>query len=466
MHRRLFVPVVTATIFFSAGSQAEEPAVQHLAEALRFETVSHQDRGRIDGTAFNAFLEFARARYPRVFSMLEVETVNTYSLLMRWPGQQSDAAPVLFDAHYDVVPIEPGTEADWTHPPFSGAIADGYVWGRGALDDKIAVIITLEAIEQLLVDGYAPERTLYFSFVHDEEIGGEEGAGEVVKTLQARGVEFEYVVGEGGGVISNYPMLPGQTVGMIALAEKSYLTLTLKATGTGGHSSSPPRDSSIVRLAKALTTLHENPFPAEIVPPVDQMLSAVGEHQEGLLGFALRNQWLTAPIILSQLGSEGIGAAMVRTTTAVTMINAGVKENVVPQRAEAMVNFRVLPGTSPEEVIADVERMIDDPQIEIVASPWNGNAGIADVEGEGYRRVRAALEAAVPEVVVIPGLLMATTDSRHYSAVAPNIYRFHPMNLDVEDAGGVHGTNERIPIDGIHRGLAIYLELIPRVGAR
>jgi carboxypeptidase PM20D1 len=447
-------------------AQEAAPVVTHLAAAIRIPTVSHQDREQIDRAAFATFLAFLGDTYPGVFRTLEVERVNEFSLLMRWPGTQGDLEPVLLDAHYDVVPIEPGTDGDWTHPPFSGAIADGFVWGRGSVDDKAAVIVTLDALESLIAEGFAPERTLYFSFVHDEEIGGEQGAGGVARLLQSRGVRFAYVVGEGGGLMKNTPLLPGRDVAMIGLAEKTYLTLTLRSSGEGGHSSTPPRDSSIVRLAKALEKLHENPFDARLVSPVDDLLRAVGEHQDGVTGWALRNQWISEPFLVSQLAGDPMGSAMVRTTTAVTMIEAGVKENVVPQRAEARVNFRVLPDESVDDVIENVRRLIDDPQIEISASPWAGNPGVADIEGEGYARIRAALKAAAPDFVVVPGLLMATTDSRHYAALTANVYRFHGMTLDVDDAAGIHGTNERIPIDGVERGVEVLRELIARVGAR
>jgi carboxypeptidase PM20D1 len=469
MRRALPSVLALGLLAAAAPARANEPApvVVHLAEAVRVPTISHQDREKIDTAAFETFLAFVRDTYPGVFSTLEVERVNQYSLLMRWPGTRGGLEPVLFDAHYDVVPIEPGTDGDWTHPPFSGVVADGFVWGRGSVDDKVAVIVTLDALESLVAEGFAPERTLYFSFVHDEEIGGVEGAGAVVEVLQGRGIRFAYVVGEGGGLMTNTPLLPGQPVAMIGLAEKSYLTLVLRATGTGGHSSMPPRDSSIVRLARALTELHENPFDARLVAPVDDMLRVLGEHRGGFSGWALRNQWLTRPLLVSQLAGDRVGSAMVRTTTAVTMIDAGVKENVVPQRAEARVNFRVLPDEAPEDVIAAVKDRIDDPQIEVTPGrPWTGNPGVADFGGEGYARIRVALEAAAPDFVVIPGMLMATTDSRHYAKLTPNVYRFHPMTVDVEDATGIHGTNERIPVEGVVRGLGIYRELIQRVGAR
>jgi carboxypeptidase PM20D1 len=290
-----------------ATAQEAAPAVTHLAEAIRIPTISHQDPEQVDTAAFDTFLAYLEDTYPTAFETLEVERVNGYSLLMRWPGAQDDLPPVLFDAHYDVVPIEPGTEADWTHPPFSGATADGYVWGRGSIDDKVAVIVTLEALESLTAEGFRPERTLYFSFVHDEEVGGEQGAGGVVEVLEGRGVRFAYVVGEGGGLMQDSPLLPGRDVAMIGLAEKTYLTLTLRSSGKGGHSSTPPRDSSIVRLAKALQKLHENPFDARLVSPVDDLLRALGQHQGGVTGWMLRNQWISKPLLVSQLAADPMG---------------------------------------------------------------------------------------------------------------------------------------------------------------
>lgn len=454
-----------ALLCLPAGAETPNAAVTHLAEAVRIPTISHQEPAQIDVGAFEGFLAWAQTTYPQVFATLESERVNRFSLLMRWPGTDDTLAPVLFDSHYDVVPIEPGTEGDWTHPPFSGELADGFLWGRGSVDDKIAVVTTLEALETLIANGYAPTRTIYFSFVHDEEIGGEAGAGAVATLLLERGIGIDYVVGEGGGVMRDNPLLPGRETAMIALGEKTYLTLILRASGSGGHSSMPPRDSSIVRLARAVTRLHENPFEPRMLSIVEEMLVAVGEHSDGIAGIALRNPWLTRPILVSQLAKDPVGSSMVRTTTAVTMIDAGVKENVVPQRAEARVNFRVLPDEAPEDVIEAVRALIDDPAIELISRPWQGNPGIADVSGEGYRRIRAALESVVPDVVVMPGMMMATTDSRHYAKLTPDIYRFHPMTLDAGMANAVHGTDERISIDGIQRGVEIYRALIRGAGA-
>ena len=464
---RGMVFVAIALLGVGARTSAEEhpPIVRHLAEAIRYQTISNEDADAIDASAFEAFRSFLRTTYPRVFGTLEVATISGHSLLIRWSGQDPALAPVLFDAHYDVVPIEPGTEGDWTHPPFSGLIEDGYVWGRGAIDDKMSVIATFEALEALIAEGFAPARTLYFAFGHDEEAGGFRGAAAMARHLEENGVRLAYMVGEGGGVVLAYPLMPDRTVAMIALAEKEYVTFRLFAEGQGGHSSSPPEDSALVRVARAVTRIHEQPLEAKLVPPVDMMFREVGAHTGGLTGFMLRNQWLAGPMLVSQLADDPVGRSLVRTTTAVTLFDAGIKENVVPQRAEATVNLRLLPGDTVESVKAEVAALIDDEQVVIEARSWGESPPVADPDGPGYARIRAAIEEAVPGAVVIPGLLTATTDTRHYRALTDDLYRFHPMHLDLSEPIGVHDTNERVSIEGVVRSVALSRALIERVAA-
>ena len=455
--------LAAALLLPSAAAASDASAVVHLAEALRIQTISHQDASRFDAAAFRAFDAFLQETYPRAFSELAVEKVSDYSLLIRWGGSDESLPPVLFEGHYDVVPIEPGTLVDWTHAPFSGAVVDGVVWGRGAVDDKLAVVAMFEAIEELLRRGFEPQRSLWFAIGHDEEIGGRQGAAKIAAQLAERGVHFEYMVGEGGGVIESYPVLPDRPMAMIGLAEKTYVTMHLSAVGEGGHSSAPPRDNAIVRLGYALAALHENPFDTKLVSPVSDMFEALAPHVGGLTGFAFEQQWIAAPLLRSQLAGDRIGQTMVRTTTGVTMFDAGVKENVVPQRATAAVNFRVLPGDDPDELVEQVRALIDDPEIEIRAEVWGPIAPVADKNAEGYRRIRAALEKVIPEVVVVPGLVTATTDTRHYAELADNVYRARPYTIDLAEPVGVHDTNESIQVRSVTEGIDFYLELMQSV---
>ena len=439
---------------------------ENLAEAVRFKTISFQDRTQIDYQQFDALNAFLTETYPRVFSQLQVELVSGYSWLIRWPGTDESLSPILFTAHTDVVPVEPGTEGDWTHPAFDGVVADGSVYGRGTLDDKQGVISLLEAAEQLLVEGYQPAREIVFAFGHDEEISGLQGAGVIAQRMKALGLEFDWMVDEGGLVLSDSPVLPGKSLAMINVAEKGYLTLTLTAQGAGGPSSSPPRVSTIGRLSSALAKIEANPFAPKLEEPVRTFLETLAPHVDQPNQFLFNNLWLTDWLVASQMAKETLTQPMVRTTTALTMFNAGVKENVIPQRAEAKVNFRLLPNDTPENVIAAIEAIIDDPNITVSHDRWNQRPGIADMQGSGFEIISAAILSVYPEAVVVPSLLQATTDTRHYVGLARNQYRFHGTQMKPEQTGSIHGTDEYISIVSLEKTVAVAEAMLRLGGAR
>jgi carboxypeptidase PM20D1 len=364
------------------------------------------------------------------------------------------------DAHYDVVPIEPGTEDDWQQPPFAGVIADSYLWGRGAIDDKASVIATLETIEKLLSEGFQPERTMLFSFGHDEEIGGNTGAASISALIASKNIRLEYMIAEGGLIVDAYPLLDGQLMAMIALAEKTYVTLTLTAKGQGGHSSQPPKNNSIVKLSKAVIALHENPLPATLDSPVSDMLESLAPQIKGVMGFIFNNQWLTKALLANQLSKDPVNSTLVRNTTAITMFNSGIKENVVPQTAEAKVNFRLLPSTSVEQLITAVKAIINDPDIVVTANAWRNSPPIADKKNPGFKKIENSVLNVLPNAIVVPGLMTASSDTPHYANLTDNIYRFHAYTIDFNHTGTIHGTDERIAIDSVVNAVKITRELI------
>ncbi|MEP6390159.1 MAG: M20/M25/M40 family metallo-hydrolase [Halioglobus sp.] len=454
-----------ALLFVIPAALGSTPA-ENLAEAVRFKTISFQDRSQIDYEQFGALNAFLIETYPRVFSELQVESVSGYSWLIRWPGTDESLSPVLFTAHTDVVPVEPGTEADWSYPAFAGVVADGRVYGRGTLDDKQGVISLLEAAEQLLAEGYQPAREIVFAFGHDEEISGLQGAGVIAQRMETLGLQFDWMVDEGGLVLSDSPVLPGKSLAMINVAEKGYLTLTLTAQGTGGHSSSPPRVSTIGSLSNALAKIEANPFAPKLEEPVRSFLETLAPHVEQPNQFLFSNLWLTDWLVASQMAKETLTQPMVRTTTALTMFNAGVKENVIPQRAEAKVNFRLLPNDTPEDVIEAIEAIIDDPSITVSHDRWNQRPGIADMQGSGFEVISEAVHSVYPDAVVVPSLLQATTDTRHYVGLARNQYRFHGTEMKPEQTGSIHGTDEYISIASLNNTVAVAVEMLRLGGAR
>ncbi len=457
--RRLFMALYPMCFLFYSGWAHSDP-VEHLSRAIQFDTVSYQSKQDIDYPVFDGFIEFLKDIYPNTFASLRVERIADYSLVLIWQGTDKIALPVLFDSHYDVVPIEPNTEVDWQHKPFSGEVAEGYIWGRGALDDKASVIATLEALESLVKEGYRPTRTMVFSFAHDEEIGGREGAANIARFFKSQGMHFEYMIAEGGYLLEGFPMVKNKTVAMINLAEKNYVTLSLVVRGEGGHSSMPPKQNSIVSLANAVAKVHQNPIPPTLVSPVSNMFEVIGSEVGGFSGWVMSNQWLTAPLLIRQLQENPAMRAMTQSTTAVTMFNGGVKENVVPQIATAKINFRLLPGYTPEELLSHVESVIDDPGIFVTVDTWSKPPPVADVNGKGYKVIEAAVEKSLNRVLTVPGLLVATTDTPHYADVSDNIYRFHSFAMHLTMASSIHGTNERIGVDSLRSAVELSRELI------
>lgn len=460
----VFTRLPALVLALCIGSALASPA-ERLAEAVRIPTVSYQDRGQIDYRQFARFHQFLRDNYPRVFAELEVETVGNYSLLLRWPGTDPELAPVLFTAHMDVVPVEPGTVEDWQHPPFAGVVADGRVYGRGTLDDKMGLLGLLEATRQLLAEGFSPRRKIVFAFGHDEEISGRDGAGALAARMRELGLHFSWMVDEGGMLFSDNPLLRGRTMAMINIAEKGYLTLILTASGEGGHSSNPPEVSTIGRLANAVARIEANPFPPRLVAPVAAMFTSLAPHVDQPQRAVFENLWLTDWLVARSMAGERATVPFVRTTTALTMFNAGVKENVVPQRAEARVNFRLLPGDEPEDVVSYIETVIDDPQVEISYEQWADRPGVAATDGPGYRVISEAVTAVYPEAIVVPSLLTATTDTRHYVGLADDQYRFHGVLLAMSQATSIHGTDEYVGVQSYLKSIDIARQMIAGAAA-
>lgn len=441
------------------GGASASPA-ERLGQAVRFKTISYQDQDQIEYAEFEAFRQFLRESFPRVFSELAVETVNEHSLLLRWSGSDSSLPPVLFAAHMDVVPVEPGTEQDWQHPPFEGVVAEGRIYGRGTLDDKMGLMAQLEAAEQLLAQGFAPARSLYFAFGHDEEISGRNGAVAIAARMRELGLHFAWMVDEGGMLVSDNPLLAGKTMAMVNIAEKGYLTLILQTTGEGGHSSNPPVVSTIGRLANAVARIEAEPFPPRLVAPVEAMLEALAPEMEQPERMVFENLWLTGPLVARNMAGARITAPFVRTTTALTMFNAGVKENVVPQRAEARINFRLLPGDSPDMVVARIRELVDDPLVDINYENWDEMPPVAEYPGGGYAVIQAAIESVYPEAVVVPSMLMAVTDTRHYIDLVDNQYRFQGVEMASSQATSIHGTDEYVGVASYEKSIEIASRMI------
>lgn len=434
---------------------------ERLAAAIRFPTISHEEGGKVEREAFLGLHDHLARSFPRVHSTLTREVVAGYSLLYTWKGRNPRAAPILLMSHQDVVPVEPGTEHAWIHPPFSGAIADGFVWGRGALDDKAGVLGILEAVEHLLGRGFQPERTVLLAFGHDEEVSGVNGAKNIAALLRQRGVKPELILDEGGAIAEG--MIEGITapVALIGTAEKGYVSVDLVAKAEGGHSSMPPRHTAVGRLATAIHGLEENQMPARIDGATKKSFDYLAPEMPFVPRLFLSNLWLFAPLAERTFAEDPAGNSRIRTTTAATIVNAGVKENVLPHEARAVVNFRILPGDSVADVLEHV-RAEAGPEIQV--SPRQATAAEpsaeSDVESPAFRLIQTTIVQVFPGTLVSPNLLGGATDTKHYKDLSRNVYRFLPARIRKGDLARVHGTNERIGVEDYAGVVRFYVQLI------
>ena len=441
----------------------ERAAGESLAVAIRARTVSSYEDATLNADQFQALHAHLQARYPKVHATLKREVIGGLSLLYTWPGSDAKAPPFALMAHQDVVPIAPGTEGDWKAAPFGGEVKEGYVWGRGSWDDKANLIAQMEAVEKLLEAGFQPRRTLYLVFGADEEVGGQRGALQIAKLLGSRGVKLEFVVDE--GLLITEGIMPGlkAPAALIGVAEKGFLSVAVRAKATPGHSSMPPPpgQSAIGQLSRALARVDASPMPAALKDVAAEMFDAVGPEFEGFSRVALTNRWLFEPVLMKQL-QKGAGTnAMLRTTTALTIVNGGNKENVLPGRAEGLVNFRLLPGDTRETVLKHLAKAIDDPAIEIQAMPGDSPASrVASTQSASYQAINRTVRELFPGTVVAPGLMLGATDARHFEPFTEQVFRFSPIRAKPEDLARFHGTNERISLANLADLIRFYHRLV------
>ncbi len=438
-------------------------AARRLADGLRFRTVSNQEPTAGEDAPFVAFRSYLARSYPRVHETLAPRRIGAASQLYTWKGRNPELPALLLLAHSDVVPVEAGTEAQWEHPPFDGVIADGFVWGRGAIDDKSNLFAILEAVEGLLSEGFAPERTILLAFGADEELGGEQGALLIAQHLEQHGPAVESVLDEGGAIVQG--AVPGiaAPLALIGIAEKGSVGIGLSVEVEGGHSSTPPRQTAIGILSAALTKLERHPMPARIDGPTRKFLERLAQQVRPPVRAVLANLWLFGPVLERVMATQPPLDAMLRTTTAVTIVNGGVKENVLPSRASALVNFRILPGDTIENVAEHVRRTIADDRVVLTVGvrsiPRNPTIE-SPVDDPSYARLATTVEEIFPDVAPLPFLVLGGTDARHYALVTPRLYRLSPFLFEVGDLKRVHGTNERLAVENYANGIRFFRRLI------
>lgn len=455
------------TITYDSPQQFQKPEsievdptfTRNLSDAIAIKTISYDDTSLLDTASFRRFILFLEERFPLTHRHLHKEVINDYSLLFKWEGKNNALKPAVLLAHLDVVP----PEGKWTEGPFDGIVKDGYIWGRGSLDDKSSILAILESAEKLLKEKFVPERTLYFAFGHDEEVGGRRGARHLAERLKSQSVEAEFVLDE--GLMVTQGIVPGieKPVALIGTGEKGYLSVRLSVDMEGGHGSMPARENAIGAISKALLRLQDHPFPAEITQPVEEFLDHIGPEMPWPQRIVFANRWLFKGIVVGAYEKSASGNALVRHTLAPTIFKSGIKENVIPEEAYAVLNIRTLPTASHTMLIEKIPSIIMDDRIRIEVLSSNNPSAVSSIDSYGYKQVEKTIRQVFQQTYVAPSLMIAATDSKHYTDISQNIYRFLPVQLSKEDLPRIHGADERIKIDDYKKMICFYYLLMKNV---
>jgi carboxypeptidase PM20D1 len=436
-------------------------AAERLGAALRYVTITSDQAPPISGEALAALHRHLEISFPRVHAALHREVVAGYSLLYTWEGASSAEKPILLLAHLDVVPAEQGAEL-WTHPPFGGRLADGYVWGRGAMDDKGSALAILEALESLLEAGFRPSRTVYVAFGHDEEVGGARGSAITAALLRDRGVELEFVLDE--GLVVTHGIVPGLEgpAALVGIAEKGNLRLDVSATGTPGHGSIPAGRTAIGLVAAALDRIERHDFRARLDGVARLTFLVAGPEMRLPYRLLFANLWLFGPLVARRLTRRPATNAILRTTAVATMVGGGEKDNVLPLEARATVDVRIKPGSSVAETVAVLREAVGDGRVTL--RPRMGDArepsAASSTSSHGYRALARAVRQVMPDAVVVPSILLPTTDSRHFLDLTKTVLRFSPIRVTADDLPRIHGVDERVAVANYAEIIRCYAQLI------
>ena len=434
----------------------KDAAVSALQQLVRCKTVSNVDPALEDDAEFEKLINLLPELYPHIVKACTFTRFPDRGLLFHWQGKAHDKPSVMM-AHYDVVPVQ---EDMWEKPPFAAILEDGVLWGRGTLDTKVTLNGALSAANYLVQKEFVPEQDIYFAFSGGEEVNGK-GAENIVNYFAQQGIVPALVVDEGGAVVEN--VFPGVNVpcGMIGIAEKGMINVRYTVRSGGGHASAPLPKSPVTDLAKACRKVVDNPFPMHLTPPVAALFDTLGRQSSFVYKLIFANLWCFKPILnLICISSGGEMNALVRTTTAFTMMEGSSARNVIPAKASIVSNMRLNPQDTVESAVEYLRKTVNDPSVEIEVLEGNDPSRISQVDCDSYRKVAAAVSATWDGCITSPYLMVQCSDSRHYGAISDKVYRFSAMDLTKEERGTIHGNNERIRLECLHRAVEFYIRLM------
>lgn len=440
-----------------------ERVQKKLSRAIQIKTISNEDESRTDWAEFEKFHEFLKESFPLIHEKLSLEHVSRASLLYFWEGEDKSLDPIAFLSHQDVVPVASGTENDWEYPAFDGFNDGKFIWGRGALDMKNHLICLMESIETLLEEGYKPTRSVYLCFGHNEEIvaGHGNGAHELAMTLEKKGVHLDSVIDEGGAMLpAKVKCILDANLTGIGVAEKGYADFKITVKAKGGHSSQPPKHTALGILSKKVIKIENHQFKAKLMPFVNNLFTSIGKRTSYIGRVVFCNLWLLKPLLLKIMTLIPPAASLVRTTTAVTMANGSPAANILPQNASVVINFRIMPGESIEQVRQHIEKHMGGDNVEIEFIKGKEPSLISPTDTRAFETLKRLSISLDEKNIVAPYLVMGGTDAYNYENVCENIYRFAPFTVDTSLLLTTHSTNERIPVEQLTQGVTFFKRYI------
>lgn len=433
-----------------------EKAISNLQKLVKCKTVSYFDHSLEDDKEFDKLVKMLPKLYPTVCKNLELKKFDGRALLFHWKGK-AKGDPAVFMAHYDVVPVE---EENWTRPAFEGLIENNIMWGRGTLDTKVTFNGVLSAGEHLLKKGFVPEHDVYFAFSGGEEVNGP-GAGNIVKYFQEKNITPSFVLDEGGAVVSD--VFPGlkQPCGLVGIAEKGYINMTLSVKSAGGHASAPKPHTPIGVLAKACNDIETHPFPIRFTDPVLKMFNELGRRSTFLYRMIFANLWAFGWVLdLICRKSGGQLNALLRTTCAFTQAKGSNAANVIPPSASMTANMRLSPAETIDSSINYIKSVINNPDIEITLSDPTEPSRISTTDCDGYKWITNAIEDTWKGCVTAPYLMVQCSDSKNYGVISDRVYRFSATDLTNEEMNSIHGNDEHIRLETIKHAVEFFIRVM------
>ena len=452
----MFTPKPQPAVDETPAEFDKDAAVTALQRLVQCKTISYNDHSLEDQAEFRKLIDLLPSLYPAVFSTCQVQELPDWGLLLCWEGKRHDAPSVMM-AHFDVVPV---VEQMWEKPPFAGILEDGVLWGRGTLDTKVTMNGALSAANALISQGFQPENDIYFAFSGGEEVNGL-GAVNIVNYFKEKGITPALVVDEGGGVVEN--VFPGvkEPCAMIGIAEKGLMNVRYTVRSGGGHASAPLPKSPVTDLAKACRKVVDNPFKMHLTKPVAEMFDTLGRHSSFVYKLIFSNLWCFKPVLnMICVSSGGEMNALVRTTTAFTQMEGSTARNVIPAKASLVSNMRLNPADSVASATEYLKKTVADESVEIEVLESFEPSRISQTDCEAYNKVAFAVANTWRGCITTPYLMVQCSDSRHYGVISDKVYRFSAMDLTKEERGTIHGNNERIRVEALHRAVEFYIRLL------